>query len=387
MGLKYAYIDEFGGYGFNFENDSTSTHFIITAIIIDADEIQQVHDGAEAIRSRYFQSGEMKSSSIGKNHRRRKIILHELQKLPFKIYAFVCDKRKLSDNSGLYQFKPSFYKFLHNYVYQELRVAFPKLVISADELGNNDFIQSFAKYIKRKEQPLSFFDESDFRFENSNDSVLIQIADIVSGSLSFSFDEHRIAKSDGNDYRSMLSEKILQIREFPASYDSFKVQPDPLNPQFNPQIAETCYRRAEKFIQVNDKATETDVKMQIAVLKYLLFRFMNRSPRKYIPTIELIRQLEFLGYGKVSQHAFRNRIIAKLRDHDVVIASSAKGYKIPSEENELFDFVDHGKNIILPMLSRLKKCNDIIRLGTGGNVRLFERAEYHSLAKMLSDED
>lgn len=46
-----------------------------------------------------------------------------------------------------------------------------------------------------------------------------------------------------------------------------------------------------------------EVKMQMAVLKYLLFRFMNRSPRKYIPTNELISQLVYLGFEKMSWQA------------------------------------------------------------------------------------
>lgn len=48
-----------------------------------------------------------------------------------------------------------------------------------------------------------------------------------------------------------------------------------------------------------------------------------------------------------------------------------------------YDFVNHGKSIIMPMLSRLKTCNDVIRMGTDGKINLFERAEYHSLSKMF----
>lgn len=69
----------------------------------------------------------------------------------------------------------------------------------------------------------------------------------------------------------------------------------------------------------------------------------------------------------------------------MIIASSVGGYKIPANENELFDFVDHGKNIIMPMLSRLKRCNDVIKMGTNGKVNLFERAEYQSLAKLMEE--
>ena len=119
------------------------------------------------------------------------------------------------------------------------------------------------------------------------------------------------------------------------------------------------------------------------ILIYLLFRFMNKSPRKYIPTKELINQLVYLGYEKMSLQTFRNKIIAKLRDNEVIISSSTGGYKIPSTEKELYDFVNHGKSIIMPMISRLKTCNDVIRMGTDGKINLFEKAEYNSLSKMF----
>ena len=57
--------------------------------------------------------------------------------------------------------------------------------------------------------------------------------------------------------------------------------------------------------------------------------------------------------------------------------------KYHQQKKELYDFVNHGMSIIMPMLSRLKTCNDIIKMGTNGKVNLFEKTEYHSLSKML----
>lgn len=95
----------------------------------------------------------------------------------------------------------------------------------------------------------------------------------------------------------------------------------------------------------------------------------------------------YLGYDKLSIQSFRNKIIAKLRDNEVIISSSSSGYKIPSTEKELYDFVNHGKSIIMPMLHRSKICNDVIRMGTEGGIRLFERAEYQQIAKMFNEDD
>lgn len=379
---KYAFVDESGAFGYDFSDPGCATHLIISAIIVDEKNLQVVADGVEAIRRRYFQQGEIKSSKIRRNHKRRVIILNELKQLPFHIFTFVCDKQKVYENSGL-RFKKPFYKFLNNIVYQELRITYSNLTITADEIGDNDYLKSFAEYIKSKEIPLDLFDHSLFRFDNSKHNVILQLADIISGSLAYHYDEKKKLEADGYNYISILGDKILRIKVFPETFDSFNVSQNDLNPEYNPEIADICYRKAKHFIEANSKTNDTDIKQQIAILNYLLFRFMNKSPRKYIPTKELINQLVYLGYEKMSLQTFRNKIIAKLRDNEVIISSSSGGYKIPSTEKELYDFVNHGKSIIMPMISRLKTCNDVIRMGTDGKINLFEKAEYHSLSKMF----
>ena len=183
-----------------------------------------------------------------------------------------------------------------------------------------------------------------------------------------------------------MDDKILRIKEFPETFETFNAEQGDLNPEYNKEIALICYRKAEHFIMKNKDTSDIDVQQQIVILKYLLFRFMNKSPRSYIPTKELINQLVYLGYEKMSIQTFRNKIIAKLRDNEVIISSSPNGYKIPSTEKELHDFINHGKSIIMPMLSRLKICNDVIRMGTDGKINLFQRAEYNSLSKMFEDQ-
>lgn len=384
MSKKYAFIDEFGAFGFDFDNSGCSSHFIVVAIVVNEKDLPTVSDGIEVIRKKFFQTGEMKSNKIGKNHSRRMAVLNELKQLPFHIFSIVCDKRKIYENSGL-RYKQPFYKFINNIVHQELRINYSSLVITADEVGGNDYLSSFAEYVRSKEIPLDLFDNSLFKFENSNHSIIIQLADIVAGSLAYNYDAHKIIESDGHNYKSLLDNKILRIGYFPETFDTFNVNQNGVNPDYNPEIADICYRKAKYFIETNKSSDDVEVRQQIAILNYLLFRFMNKSTRKYIPTKELINQLAYLGYEKLSIQTFRTKIIAKLRDKEVIISSSSGGYKIPSTEKELYDFVNHGKSIIMPMMSRLKTCNDVIKMGTNGSIDLFERAEYHSLAKMFDN--
>ena len=149
------------------------------------------------------------------------------------------------------------------------------------------------------------------------------------------------------------------------------------------EIANICLKQAVEFIERNKDAKSADTQAQIIVLDYLLFRFINNDLRKYIPTKELQNQLSTAAFGGSSTQIFRNKIIAKLRDEGVIIASSSNGYKIPSKESELFDFINHGTTIIYPMIARLRKCRDLIKLGTANRLDLFERIENENLKSVL----
>ena len=106
---------------------------------------------------------------------------------------------------------------------------------------------------------------------------------------------------------------------------------------------------------------------------------MNNSTRGYIYTHELKDRLVNSETANLSDQAFRNRIIGKLRDKGVILASSKKGYKIPSKKAELFDFINHDAKIVIPMLERLKKCRDLVKLATNNELDLLAEPEYQAL--------
>ena len=106
---------------------------------------------------------------------------------------------------------------------------------------------------------------------------------------------------------------------------------------------------------------------------------MNNDTRGYIYTRELKEQLNNTELRNLSDQTFRMRIIGKLRDKGVVIASSQKGYKIPSKQSELYDFINHDAKIVIPMLARLKKCRDLVKLGTVNGLDLLAHPEYDQL--------
>ena len=110
MERVYAFTDEYGAFGWEIENSSVSTHFIITAIIVKESKLDDFNEKIENIRTKYFQTGEIKSKKIGNNHSRRSTIISSLQDVPFEIFTVCIDKKKCLDSMSMQglQFKKKF---------------------------------------------------------------------------------------------------------------------------------------------------------------------------------------------------------------------------------------------------------------------------------------
>lgn len=281
-------------------------------------------------------------------------------------------------NSKGLQYKGSFYKFMNNIVHRELRQAYSKLTIVADEMGINDYMKSFCQYVDRHQDQANLLGEANFQFAKSNHDVRIQIADFISGTLARVYDEHKKSEHAG-EYLDVLKENIIRIGMYPMSYKNYDISNSPLAEDYDEDIAWLCFSRAVTFIENNQQNEDPIIKAQIVVLKYLLFRFMNNDTRGYIYTAELIDHIKQTSLGEIKEQTFRTKIIGKLRDKGVIIASSTKGYKIPSKTSELRDYIKHDAKIVFPMLSRLKKCRDLVKLSTVNALDLLDDTEFSEL--------
>ena len=383
MEMLYAFTDESGSHGWEFDKKDVSTHFIICAIIVESSEIDNLRENLEKIRKKYFQTGEMKSSRVAKNHKRRIKILSDLLKLNFTIFPVVFDKTECFNMQGLL-YKKTFYKFMNNIVYKELRNGFEKLTVVADEIGTSDYMKSFIKYIKGKEDIPNLFGEADFLFHNSKNDVLIQLADFMAGTLSFSFDKNKMSE-EAPDYYKILQPKIIRLMMYPKRYDNYILDTSSITEDYDYDVAKICFRQAANFMKKHENSDDKEIIIQKIVLEYLLFRFMNNDKRGYIPTKELINQLKYTKNEKIPTSTFRLKVICKLRDSGVIIASSPKGYKIPSKKSELYDFINHGVSVAIPVMERMKKCREIVKFGTNGEIDLFDHTEYNSLKKFFDE--
>lgn len=111
-------------------------------------------------------------------------------------------------NSRGLQYKKTFYKFMNDIVHKELRRAFKKITIVADEIGTTDYMASFCRYVESKQDQPNLFGDADFSFSESKNDVRIQIADFISGTLAYVYDNHK-KWPDIPDYAAMLRPKTI----------------------------------------------------------------------------------------------------------------------------------------------------------------------------------
>jgi len=166
---------------------------------------------------------------------------------------------------------------------------------------------------------------------------------------------------------------------YPKTYATYVLENSAIAKDYDEEIAKLCFAQAVKFIERNADEYDPEIKAQVIVLQYLLFRFMNNDTRGYIYTQELKAQLANTELRGIKDQTFRMRIIGRLRDKGVIIASSQRGYKIPSKQAELYDFINHDAKIVIPMLARLKRCRDLVKLGTANKLDLLAHPQYSQL--------
>jgi hypothetical protein len=381
-----AFIDEFGTASLAVQKDGVTTYFIVTAILVRED-LQGVLASAEDIRSKFFQSGEMKSSGVGDDDSRRINILERICQLPIKTYTIAIDKRSIQKSSGLI-YKRSFFKFVNKKLCSRIYDVFQDVRVVADEHGTDEFMRGFEKYIDESvgvHQDLFF--ERSFRFSSSKDCVLLQVADMVSGSLARTLDpKHHSAQSP--EILKLIAPLSIgveiwppQIHPLPASVDDDTASLG----RFDSAIRNHCLRQAILFLsrQEADAATDEVLRAQVESLKLLLFKVQFGAEKEFVPTKEIIRHLSENCGIRITKHQVRSIVVSKLRDADVVIAGGPKGYKIPVSESEVLEFVAHAQAIIPPMLSRLSRARKGLLLASLKEFDLLGRPEYEAMRRLV----
>ena len=205
-----VFIDESGDPGFKTERGSSS-HFVIALVIFD----DELNAEETALKIKEFRR------DLGKNEKfefkfnksnkdLRVAFLSVVKSCKFKIRAIVFAKNKMYSNY-LRSSKDSFYNFALNQILKNNEDTLNQAKIRLDGSGDKSFRQNLVNYLKvslnSKEKQVM----KNLRFRDSHQDVLIQLSDMVAGSIRRFYDE---TKGDRQIYRTILKDREENVWEF-----------------------------------------------------------------------------------------------------------------------------------------------------------------------------
>ncbi|PGY10281.1 DUF3800 domain-containing protein [Bacillus sp. AFS031507] len=378
--IQFAFIDESGDYSFDFENKDVSTHFIIVSILAKESNKELLEQEVEKVRQKYFQTDEMHTDKIDNPHLRIQL-LNELKDLPFNIYAYVVDKRKIREDSGI-TFEKTFIKFMNRLIYDDLNRTFDQLDLVLVEQGTKEFMTEFKTYIAEKSVP-DLFNYSTFGFNHSKSEIILQLANLIAGTIAKGYDQTQYSEHYPL-FHKIIKKKIIAINLWPQNYKNYLHDYISRNQdsQFDEVIFKQSVNLALQYLEKNKKSEDADEKIRIDLLKFLLFN-LRENPNEYVYTQEILDNLNAIRVNKINHHYFRSNIVSKLRDSGLLIASSNKGYKLPVCLTDLYDFVHLSSLTIHPMIQRISKCRNQVLLATNNEIDILENYEYEYLKKII----
>ncbi len=363
---RTAFIDECGNFGFDFTSPGTSKYYVICAVCIPDNNIDELQTMVEKVRASKFGTGEMKSSTVSE-YKRRSNIIADLLPLDFRVILLVVDKQAFHNDSPLSTYKRTFIKYLHQRLYDVLYYVYPKLKIVEDQTGTSEFQNGFREYVKNNRPQFDFLGDYDFDYVDSKNSVLVQLADMVGGTINKYYID-----PDAPNYLEMLRAKIIRLETFPNNMAPYFANRKSQDIKFNKDIFDLSIRCANLFIEKNENSEDYEKRMQIAFLKYLLFQVRNVNAEAYVSSNQLVAVLSEYANKRVTKDFLYRRVIAQLRESNVIISSCGHGYKIPINVDDIYSYLNQTNSLVSPMLHRVELCRNLIFQQTDKQLDILE---------------
>ena len=380
MSRKIGYIDEFGDKSIHFEKEGVTTFFIVSAIIIDEESVEQVREGFKKFASNHTQAPEIKSNSKAFRDIDKRInFLKDISTLDFRIYSVIVDKRKIFEDSGL-QFRNSFFKYVNGLLDHELYDYYPYLKLVADNHGTDQFMEGFVNYVETNHNQTELFRGPEFQFSDSKSEPLIQFADFITGSIAKCYEPEKV-ELRSHEILKILNRHILHLREWPENPPKLFRKIENEDENYNQEIVDFIFFRINEYVNANQERTEIDIKNQLICLNYLIYRF-KLDPYEYIYSDEIIDRIKVRDVN-FNKRIFSKEIIRNLRENKILILSSQSGYKIPCCKGDLIRFFNNYSSQIMPMIETLSKTNIVIKSATSGKIDLLQENNYELLKEII----
>lgn len=205
-----VFIDDSGDPGFKL--DKGSTRFFVISLIIFDDELEAEKTAVaikELRRSLKFPDDmEFKFNKSSKNVRKK--FLRTINPFCFKIRSLIIDK-SLIRSDELKRNKNSFYSYAIKTVLKHSNNSILNAKVKIDGSGDRIFRKSFLSYLRKQLNSRHKRIIKNCKLVNSKGNVLIQMADMIAGSIRRSCDK---LKTDSGTYKDIIKRRIEDEWQF-----------------------------------------------------------------------------------------------------------------------------------------------------------------------------
>ena len=201
---QFVILDESGDPGVDGSNIS---HFIVAAVVIVSESEKQRLAGAVdqyRLKLGWKETHEFKFNTTKKEIIEELII--NLREYDFSAYAIVLNKTKIPVTPDIIDSNSLYY-----YIMKELliKLNLKNPLITIDGIGGKQYKQKVITYL-RQNLRASGIEKCEIKFSDSKKDSLIQVADIVAGSVARSYRDDRV---EAKKFLELLGNKIVQIFE------------------------------------------------------------------------------------------------------------------------------------------------------------------------------
>lgn len=364
MQRLHVFVDESGDEHLHIDRGA-SAKYVLSAIIVQDKHLSEFMETANKVRRFYFQAGEIKSSKVGSQAARRKLILEKLCDLKFWSLSFVVAKERVDPSSGL-RFAQTFLKHVSKRLCGHLPLA-DEVCVSFDEKGRVKFKQEFRRYLERSFESPDLFRVMKFEHLKSEDHVPIQVADFIAGSVA-KFHADRVGSS------SLGIDQILRRKTSILEWPTLRTEgalPELEPARFDEVVRRESFNRANAYLDTHGHDTDSDISFRCMFVDWLISSAIF-SESEFMHADEILRKMRVEYEVEMDAQALRNKVVGPLRDNGLLIASSPKGYKIPDKLDDVRRYVDLCSSQIPPAVNRLRRAREILRMATAGELDILK---------------
>lgn len=205
-----VFIDESGDPGFKIARGS-SPHFVIVIIVFNEElEAEETALKIKKLRKSLGKSEKFEFKFNKCSREIREAFLHEVKAENYRIRAIVFDKETIY-STHLRDNKECFYNFALRQVLEHNNNTVKDAKIRLDGRGERLFKRELSTYLRRSLNSQTRKVMKNLRFRDSKNDVLIQLADMVAGSIRRYYDKNT---DDWNVYRKIIKRKEEDVWEF-----------------------------------------------------------------------------------------------------------------------------------------------------------------------------